>query len=164
MTVPRTAIGDAVLRMLGQLGEVRVYEITGKTVDAHRKSCNPNAGRSYAIDDYVALVAACNVAGLPHGALDALSDRIRAEELALGGRVATPSLSVDAALRKLGTEAGDVFRAASEALDDGTLDLNDRRHITREAYELRDQVDLLIRAVEPPADEAGPRLAASRAG
>lgn len=142
MTVPRNPIADCVLAMIGQLGETRVIEATGKSVNAIRKSSNPNEpGRAVALADIIALAGACEAAGLPHTVEDAIKAEIRLAAMRYGltAVVGDPLMALAKVNEALGVVAGTV----AQALSDGTIDAHEQRMIRKGTQALRERADLL---------------------
>jgi hypothetical protein len=146
MTVPRNPVADCVLAMIGQLGEARVIEATGKSVNALHKASNPNErGRAVSLVDLIRLAAACEAHGLPHAVEDAIKAEIRMELARIGGPGAggNPLL----ALCEVDATVGTLNRVVVDGVADGTIDPHERRAILGTAADVRRKLDQLEQAV-----------------
>lgn len=113
------------------------------------KQSNPNQKTRLSLEDAVKLDALMMSRGaapvfltLARQMLDGMLNSLRQEEKAV---------PIPARLLRVCAEVGDLARVVTVSMEDGVLDLTERRHIAREAQDVIDHAMALRDAVEPPA-------------
>ena len=149
--------GALALDALEELSDQQMYAATGITKDAITKKTRPtNPNRALAFADAVGLEAALETAGRPARFAGLFADMVRRKVAQLGGAPYHEPMDPRERLKGAIKELADVILAVERAMEDGQPTPQQRAEMVKEAYEMRDLIDKLIRDVEPPA--AGPRL------
>lgn len=149
----------ALVATLHDLSTAEIEAATGKTRDLFEKLSRGTNRMGLHFADAAKLDAALKARGLPPRFLPLF--------LALsGGERGQPTVDLERALRRVGCEVGDLFRAAEESNADGVLTAEERRRVAKEAQEVIDQATVIRDALEPPTNGAAPalRVATGRAG
>lgn len=137
------------LDALHHLTDAEIEAATGKKRSAFYKAVNPTTPGGLHFADAARLDAALKAKGLPARFLPLFLEMS-------GGSQGQAMPDLEKGLRRIGCEAGDLFRAAEEANADGVLTTEERRAIAKEAQELMDASQAIRDAMEPPICGAAP--------
>ncbi|AUN31975.1 phage regulatory CII family protein [Niveispirillum cyanobacteriorum] len=124
-------------------------ESVGMLRNTLAKQSNPNQAARLTLEDAAKLDALLSARGYP--AVFVSHAKAQVEAILSGLRRETAPIPLDRRMLHLCAEVGDLTGAVTRAMEDGRLELHERRNIAREAQEVIDRAVALRDAVEPPA-------------
>lgn len=126
------------------------------------KQSNPNQPARLTLEDAAKLDARLLARGYP--AVFVPQAQAQVEAILTGLRRVDAAVPLDRRLLHLFQEMGDLTDAVTRAMEDGQLDIDERRIITREAQQVIDLAVALRDAVEPPAHGSVVTIPVAKAG
>jgi hypothetical protein len=127
-----------------------IERFTGKTASHFYKVCHPNSRAGLYLQDAARLDAALQAEGRAPRFLPLHQDIARA---LVDGEGAEHD--IERSLRRVMVETGELAAAVDAAMEDGKLDLEERRILTREAQDVMDAAQAIRDAIEPPFEVVG---------
>ncbi len=124
-------------------------EAAGLLRNTLAKQSNPNQPARLTLEDAAKLDALLSARGYP--AVFVPHAQAQVDAILSGLRRADISIPLDRRLLRLFQEMGELTNAVTHAMEDGRLDMEERRTITREAQQVIDLAVALRDAVEPPS-------------
>ena len=145
------SIDKKILDAVNRLSPLQLIEATGKSQDHFYKISKPTNDWGLHLQDAISI----DMALLKSGQQDIFFSHF-SNVMAQFARPKMQASDPLTALLKITAEIGDVAKCVNDAMekhsDDGrALSLNERRNITEEIWDVKDQLDAMLEIVEPPA-------------
>jgi hypothetical protein len=150
MAVPRKPGGTewVLVEVLHDLTDGEIEQFAGKARNTFAKQSNPNdPGRQISLPDAAHLDAALVSKGLEPRFLMHMRQTIEN----LTGRAATASVNIPSTMHALNLDIIELNAAIGQAMEDGSLTLEERRRVEKEAQDVIDRATSIRDSVSAPA-------------